>query len=194
MSVYLLQSNADGAGRTAVTGAEACVVVAHNEADARAMAKAQFTGVSQGSWDRADCTEVVEPSDCEGFTLVCAVSCDGETIADVAISGSKGDSLDDMGIKCARKLNAYDAIKGAAYNSNEHVLTVASAAGGDDLGHSKVYCVVQPAGATAGGVPGVPGCVKAVVDQGEPSDSLTVVLAGPEYTLPCKVVAFGSGS
>jgi hypothetical protein len=194
MSVYLLQSNADGAGRTAVTGADACVVVAHNAADARAVAKAQFTGVSPGAWDSADCMEIVEPSDCEGFTMVCAVADDGETVAEVTVTGKASDDLDSLGVKCAKALNDCEAIQGAAYNNNEHVLTVASAAGGDDLGHCKVYCVVLPAGVTAGGVPGIPGCVKAVVDQGQSVDSLTVVLAGPEYTLPCKVVAFGSGS
>ena len=169
-------------------------MVAHNEKDARAVAKAQFTGVSSSAWDNAECQEVQPPKDACGFQMVCALADDKGTVAEVVVVGVAHDTLDDMGVKCAKMLNDCDPIHGAAYNSTEHVLTVASAAGGDELGHCKVFCEVRSAGVTSGRASGIPGCVRSVMDQGEPGDSLTVVLAGPEYTLPCKVVAFGSGS
>ncbi len=195
MGVYLLQSEINSAGRTAVAGADSCVVVAHNVKDARAMAKAQSTGVSPRSWDDAECTEITGPSDVQGFVIVCSVS-DPEvgTIAEVKIEATEGQSLDDLGIACAKALNECGKIHGAAYNIVEHVLTVASAAGGDNLGHATLFCVVYPTKNTTRTDASIPGCVKARVHLGEPGDSLTVLLAGPEYTLPRKVVAFGSGS
>ena len=194
MSVYLLETEVNLAGSTAVSSADSTVVVAHSVEDARAVAKAQYTGVSGAAWDKAKVTELLHPEDAHGFKFVVAVSLEGETVAEVVCEGADGDSLDDLGVKVAKALNDLDSIHGAAYNADEHVLTVASALGGDNLGDGTVFAAVYPPGVQSPGAPGIPGCVKGIIHQNEPSDTLQVVLPGSAYSLPCKVVAFGHSS
>ena len=53
MPAYILESNTGSGGRTSISGVDSAVVVAHSEADARAVAKSRNTGVSAQAWDSA---------------------------------------------------------------------------------------------------------------------------------------------
>lgn len=191
MQTYLLESHRGSGGRTTVAGADSCVVVAHSEEDARAVAKCRYTGVSSAAWSGAKVTVLEPPADAEGFELVVAVSVSSDTLVEVHAVGEAGDSLGDIAVKAARFLNDSDEIHGAGYNSAERVLTVASSVGGDNLGDCAVFVAVYPPDHDSREQAGIPGCIKAVVHKGESLDSLQVVFAAENYELPMLAVAFG---
>lgn len=194
MPAYLIQADTDLAGRTSVAGANGVVVVASNPEDALAMAKGQFSGNTNDAWDAADLSVVESPKDVAGFSLNVSITNpeDGELLVSHEVVGEEGETLDDLGRRMARELTAGEVLNGAAYNSMEHVLTLASPAGGDAIGDHIVRVWVMPPNATNGRAVEIPGFVRSVVDQGDVGASLLAVLADASYVLPLTVVTFSA--
>lgn len=182
MPAYLLKLSSN-AQFSLPDGANAAVVFANSEADARSIAEAQYTGDSNTAWEEAAITEIVEGADLEGFRLRVAVL-DSSPVVDVMVTGGSGDTIDDIGDAMVVALNETSVIAGAAYAGSTQILTIADGAT-DGLGDKKVVVQMLPPSTLEGADKApIAGFVGEITDEGASTDDLSVVLGSDDVAVP----------
>lgn len=180
MPAYLVEAPKTDVG-TRFGKVNTVVVFAADEDDAKAMAKSQFDGDADASWDGATVTEVVAAADLQGWRLRVAVSGVAAPGVDVTVTGGAAATVDDLGTAMATALNATAAIDNAAYVGATNVLTIAGAA--DALGDKKVTAELLPP-ATLPGAKAIPGGIVSITDEGMSGDALSATLAADAFVIP----------
>lgn len=180
MAAYLITLDAE-TGQTLKEGANACIVVAENSADALAIAKSKYDGDSDSAWANATVTSLDAAADLEGFRLRVKVL-DSTPQIDVTVTGAASGTVDSIAALAVTALNALDAIANAAYNSTTQVLTIAGAA--DGLGDKTVEVEFLPPITGNPGATSIPGFVGAIVDNGASGDALSVTLGADARVKP----------
>ncbi len=180
-AAYLVQVPPSG-GRTLKNGADALIVYAADAADAKAIAKARFTGDSNALWDDAEVTAIAAGADLEGWRLRVVVYNDANSV-DVTVTGAGSATIDTIGTLAAAALIAATAeypdaakIEDAAYDTGSNVLTIAETT--DSLGDKTVRVELLPPIDGSYGDPktAIPSFVTTVVDGGSSGDALTATL------------------
>lgn len=196
MPIFLLELPAD-AGFTRKRGANFMVVSAENVADARAIAKTQFTGAaSDAAWDAATATTLTD------ITLATTGALVGwkfkiqlftpanALLEEVEVTGvaSTLDIIDEIGTQLAVLLNATSSIANASYTAATQALIVAAAA--DNLGDHRLVVEITPpevvrADGTLQNQPDpIASLVSATADEGTAGDAVAVTFRSDAYVLP----------
>lgn len=196
MALYLLKPSGAGTQK-----AKALAVSAANEAGAKAAASAYFGGDS--AWSGATVTALADvASNADDALLgyrfgIIVKDADGEDVAVVEVVGTAtDDNIDEIAALLVAALLAVPdtPFAGAAYNSSTQALTVATGAGGDDLGdHSVIPYVYGPAVNDDGGQRrnedvNLPGFMTVAAHEGAATDPLTITMAADTFVVP-RVVA-----
>lgn len=170
-------------GYTLQKGVNAILVVAEDAADAKAMAKTQFSGDSNAAWESATATAIVVATDMEGWRLrVQVLAPAGGTVeADVTYTGIGSDVLDDMGTAVAILLNATANIANAGYTGVTQVLIAATGAG-DGLGDHKLIVELYPP--LPADTSEIPGFVASITDEGASNADISATLAADAHLVP----------
>lgn len=155
MASYLVEL---AEGQAGTLKANKMVVSAASAADAKAFCHSQYGG-DGGDWSNATVTTLADVASNADDALVgwrfhiSVTSPAGALVADVTFVGdADDDTIDTIGAELATLLNATASIANAAYVTATQVLTIASGAGGDDLGdHTVVVEVFPPIINDAGG-------------------------------------------
>ena len=175
MPAYLVELD-DGARFTLPQGADKMIVFAEDAADAKAFAKAQFTGDSNAAWDGATVTEIAAAADLEGFRLRIVIA-DADPVVDVTVTGASSATVDAIGALMETALNATSGISGAAYTAGTNTLVIAAGSGTDDLGDLTVTVeFLAPSTVAGADAAPIPGFVGTITDGGSATDDLSVVL------------------
>ena len=194
MAAYLVEL---ASGLAGTKKADVFVVSANSTADAKAMAKSRYSGVAEEAWDGATVTDIANVTGATdnaltGFRFGILVNdTAGAAVADVSYTATNSvDTIDLVAAELVTLLNATASIANASYNSTSQALTVATGAGGDDLGdHTVIATVYPPVLTDASGVQenrnvNIPGFVASQVHEGVATDPLTVTYAADTYVLP----------
>lgn len=196
MPIFLLELPAD-AGFTRRRGANFMVVSAQNATDARAIAKAQFTGAaSDAAWDAATATTLADVTQATTDALVGwkfkvqIFTPANALLEEVELTGvaTSLDVIDEIGTQLAVLLNATASIANAAYVGATQVLTVAG--GADGIGDHRLVVEVTPpevvrADGTLQNQPDpIAGLVSATADEATAGAALTVTFQADTYVVP----------
>ncbi|MCK9569021.1 hypothetical protein M0R72_08775 [Candidatus Pacearchaeota archaeon] len=164
-------------------GLKMAVVVAEEEADAKATAKAAIVGDTNTDWDTAVVTELTAAAgaDMEGWRLNVKVDTPLDVeVYNVTAVGEAADTLDDLADAVVVLL---EAAGGAALTPSYATpnLTIAEIA--DNIGDHKVYVTVMPPATWPDPDIAIPGFVGAIVDEGIAGAVLTAALV-PAQSIP----------
>ena len=182
MPFYLVALQVASAAHNLVGGADAMVVWAASEAQAKERASAQYDG-DGGAWTAATATDLTVSDDWEGWTFTISIN---TTVAKTFtyVGTSANDTVDEIAAQLVILLNADADIAGAAYNTTTQVLTVAETT--DGLGnHTLTVDITPPSGKSA--------CASlrgTLVHEGAAGDALKVTLSA-DALVPPKVVFVG---
>ena len=169
-----------------VSGKRGLVVVAEAAADAQVFAASHFN--SDSTWATSTTTALTEDTlDASAAMLgyTWRITITGPTITDgkqgVSATGTGTDDLDAVAALLVTALNGLADIAGAAYAAPN--ITVASGAGGDDLGDHKVtVSVFPPSGNTNADLQSL--FVASITDEGASNAALTVALVADTEARP----------
>lgn len=194
MAAYLVELESGQAGSKK---ADLFVVSANSTTDAKAICRSRYSGVADEAWDSATVTAIADVTGATDDAMVGTrfnidvVTPAGAVLESVSFTSvAADDTIDLVAAELATLLNATASIAGAAYNATTQVLTVASGAGGDDLGDHTVNVNIYPAVINdASGVQenqdiNIPGYVASQVHEGVATDVLSVTFAADTYVLP----------
>lgn len=166
---YLLAANQ---AATVIEGVNVMAVSANSEAEAEAMAAAEFVGDSNLRWTAPTATSLASaPNNWGGFKVRVLITAEGEDDIDVSYTGTDTQSFANLMTGIVAALNA-TAIDHAAFDTD--TLTVASSADtdDDDLGDRTVqFFLTAPNGAPLEDL-----YVDSITHEGEATDQLEVVL------------------
>lgn len=180
MPPYLVKKPIES-GQTHKDGANAVVVFANSADDAKAMARAQYSGDSNASWDGATVVELVAGADLEGYRLRVAVL-DITPVIDVTVVGEAADTIDDIAALAVIALNG-TAIDASSYDAGTNILTIAAIA--DNIGDKTAFVEFLPPVSMPGADKApIPDFVGAIVDQGIAGAVLTVQLGTDAIVVP----------
>ena len=166
--IYLLTKEVSS-GTTTKGGVDTIAVVAGSEADAKAMAEAQFTGDSNAAWSAITPVKASAITVMPDWTLRVVITDPATMIVahDVSVVGTGANVMNDLGDKMAAAL-VVDGLT-AAYATP--TLTVAAIA--DGIGDNRLEVFAYPPASTT--VP-VTSRVGAITDEGIAGAVLTVAL------------------
>ena len=200
MTAYLVEL---ASGQAGTKKADAIAVSANSSTDAKAMCKSRYSGVADEAWDSATVTDIANVTGATdnaltGFRFEIDIhDTAGALVESVAYTATNAnDTIDLVAAQLVTLLNDTDSIANASYNSGTQVLTVATGAGGDDLGdHTVTVNVFPPVITDASGVQenrdiNIPGFVASQVHEGVATDPLSVTFAADTYVLPKIYSAF----
>jgi hypothetical protein len=181
MAIYLLTVASTSSGHTLQHGANAMVVHAASETQAKQIAASKFN--SDGSvWASATVTEMATTDDWEGWTFEINIHT-SPVKTFTYVSTSTNDTIDEIGAALVTLLNADADIAGAAYNTTSQTLTIAETT--DNLGDKGVSVNVTP----PSGVSPIASVVGTITSGGASSAALSVVLSA-DALVPPKVLAY----
>lgn len=180
MPAFLVQIPAEFVGRTLVNGADAFVVFAQDDIDAKAVAESRVDGDANAAWQSATVTEIVAGADLENWRFRVAVL-DSSPVVDETVVGAAAATIDTLCADMVIALNATSVIAGAAYVAASNTLTVAETT--DTLGDKTLLVEMLPPASFAGSV-AIPGFVGAITDQGAAGAALTVAMAADAHIVP----------
>lgn len=170
MPAYLVQRSAEVSGVTTIGGVNAMVVFAPDATTAKELADKHRGGDSR--WNQSDVTvtEIAAPT-WDGWTFrVQVTSLDPPVDVEVTGDDDALDTVAEIAAALVTALNATAAIAGASWSAP--TLTIASGAGGDDLGDQTVEVTVTPPTGTGA----IANLVGTVTHEGAATDPLSVVL------------------
>lgn len=182
MAVYLLRLPTTSNSYTLINGADSMIVQAASATEAKEIAAAKFDG-DGGIWAGATVTEMASTADWEGWTFRIVVNTATPKVFTYT-GTSTNDTIDEIAAALVTLINADADIAGAAYNTTTQVLKVAETS--DGLGAAQLEVTITP----PGGFSGVASLVGTIVDGGEASAALSVVLPADEVVPPV-VLAYG---
>ncbi len=193
MAAFLVELKDSHAGQRR---ADRVIVSAATAADAKAYAKAKFGGDSPAAWDDATVTTLADVAanapGLAGWRLRVAVLGMSPAI-DITVEGTgANDTIDEIAALMVTALNA-TVINNAAYTAATQVLTIASGAGGDDLGDKSTIVEWYPPSAEVEEDVAIPGMVVSKVHAGAAADPLTATFAADTYVKPTHYRSFQRG-
>lgn len=182
MAFFLVKLPAGKGGQTRINSTNAYLVEADSATHAKQLCAAQDP--TDQDWTDASVTatnvSTLSAADFAGWTYEIevrepATGGDAGIIEKVSVVAAASDAVDDIGDDLATALNATASIANAAYVAMTNVLTIATGAGGDDLGDKEVQVRVKP----PGGDSDMPALRTTIVHLQTATDPLSVVLVAP---------------
>lgn len=163
---YLLAANQ---AATVIEGVNVMAVSANSEAEAEAMAAAEYVGDSNLRWTAPTATSLGSaPNNFGGFTMRVVLSKDGEDDIVASYTGTDTQSFANMMTGIVAALNALGDIAGAAFDTDTLTISDETDALGD---YSVQFFFTAPNGAPLEDL-----YVDSITDGGSASDDLEVVL------------------
>lgn len=178
-------------GYTLVTGADAMVVFAVDETQAREVSRTTFSSEGLAWVDDSAVVEVEAAEDWNGWVFEVSIlggfgdkSNDSET---VTVTGdATNNTIDEIGSLLVGELNGLTGITGAEYDSTSNLLTIAKGGGVDDLGDQFIEIEVIP----PNGYSSVPSLIGAISEGGTSTDDLNVILPADDAVIPVLLAPF----
>ena len=171
------------------SGLRSVILVADDETDAKAVAKAAIAGDTNTDWDTAAVTDLgaTAGTTLEGWRLNVKV----DTPLDVevyneTVTGGVGDVLDDL---AADMVTALETAGGASLTPSYSTPDLTIAAIADGIGDHKVYVTVMPPATWEDADIAIPSFVGAITDEGIAGAVLAVAL-GTAASIPVITEAF----
>ena len=165
MPAFFVYLDPKASGKTLLDGTDAMLVYAADGPAALALAVAAFPG-NEYTWKNAQVLAVPSNFPFIGWTFTVQI----EGLAPVSVVGNEtNDTVDEIAALLVTGLNALPDVANASYNASTNTLTAAGAA--DELGDQALVVTILDANGNSR-----PDLVGTIVDEGDQSAALTVVL------------------